>query len=317
VGHQPLINACEYHRLIYLNAMGVVTLNACPVCKSDALRSFLHIKDYSISQEDFELIECASCGLRMTQNHPDLNTIGPYYVSEDYISHTNTSKGLVNQLYHRVRAYMLGQKQKLVEGCHTSGNLLDIGTGTGYFLSHMKQSDWEVTGLEPDAGARKVAQEQFGLDINDIGKLYHLGDKSFDVITMWHVLEHVHSLNKDMAQISRLIRDEGWLIIAVPNPTSSDAVHYGKYWAGYDVPRHLWHFSPLSMKLLLEKHGFELKSTKGMPFDAFYVSLLSEKYKSSKLGIVTGGLAGLMTNMKAIGNTHQSSSLIYLAKKSL
>ncbi len=295
--------------------MGVVTLNDCPVCEKGTLRHFLHVKDYSISQEEFELMECSNCGLRLTQGHPDPGTIGPYYVSDDYISHTNTAKGIVNQLYHRVRGYMLGQKQKLVEGCHPSGRLLDIGTGTGYFLSHMKQNGWQVTGLEPDEGARKVAKKEFGLVVDDIDRLYHLDPKSFDVVTMWHVLEHVHALNEDLAQISLLIRDEGWLIIAVPNPTSSDADHYGKFWAGYDVPRHLWHFSPKSMNLLLEKHGFELTNTKGMPFDAFYVSLLSEKYKASTFSLLTGGLAGLMTNIKTLGNTHQSSSLIYIARK--
>lgn len=295
--------------------MGVVTLNDCPVCERGALHHYLDVKDFSISQEEFELVECESCGLRITQNHPDLFTIGPYYESDDYISHTNTAKGLVNQLYHKVRSYMLGQKQKLVEECHRGGKLLDIGTGTGYFLSHMKKSGWEVTGLEPDAGARKIAKEEFGLNVEDIDTLYNLDEKSFDVVTMWHVLEHVHALNEDLAQISKLIRDEGWLIIAVPNPTSSDAARYGKFWAGYDVPRHLWHFSPESMTLLLEKHGFELRNTKGMPFDAFYVSMLSEKYKDSPLGVVTGSLAGLVTNIKALSNTHQSSSLIYIGRK--
>jgi SAM-dependent methyltransferase len=301
--------------LLYLAAMGVVTIKICPVCQSDSLGHHLNVKDHSISKEDFELVRCANCGFVLTQDHPDLESIGPYYESEDYISHTNTDKGLVNQLYHKVRAYMLGQKQKLVEKCISSGDLLDIGTGTGYFLSHMKSAGWQVTGLEPDSGARTVAKEQFGLEVNDIDALYKLEKKSFDIITMWHVLEHVHKLNEDLSQINSLIRDNGWLIIAVPNPTSSDATHYKSAWAAYDVPRHLWHFSPESMNVLLEKHGFELTNTKGMPFDAYYVALLSEKYKGSSLGLVSGGMAGLMTYVKSLGNTHQSSSLIYIARK--
>jgi 2-polyprenyl-3-methyl-5-hydroxy-6-metoxy-1,4-benzoquinol methylase len=297
--------------------MGVVILKNCTVCEQGVLRHFLHVKDHSISQESFELIECEYCGFLMTQNHPDATAIGPYYASEDYISHTNTTKGLVNQLYHKVRSYMLVQKQKLVERYCSGGRLLDVGTGTGYFLSHMRNGGWQVTGLEPDTGARKVAKERFGLDIDDIEALYSLAEESFDVITMWHVLEHVHSLNHNLAQINRLLCDRGWLIIAVPNPTSSDATHYGKFWAAYDVPRHLWHFSPKSMKLLLEKHGFDLRDTKGMPFDAFYVSLLSEKYRHSPLGTLKGGLAGLVTNIKSLGDTRHSSSLIYIARKKI
>jgi len=118
--------------------MGLVKLKNCPVCESSVLRHYLQVKDHSISQEEFELLECEECGLRMTQNHPDSMTIGPYYASEDYISHSNTTKGLVNQLYHKVRTHMLGQKQKIVERCQSSGKLLDIGAGTGYFLSHMQ-----------------------------------------------------------------------------------------------------------------------------------------------------------------------------------
>jgi SAM-dependent methyltransferase len=296
--------------------MGKVHTTICPVCKSETLRHFLNVRDHSISKEEFELLECEKCALLVTQNHPDAASIGPYYESDDYISHTNTTKGLVNQLYHSVRSYMLSQKQKLVERQQAHGRLLDIGTGTGYFLAHMQNAGWQVTGLEPDGGARKVAREQFGLEVEHINKLYELEPKSYDVITMWHVLEHVHALNDDLAQINSLICDGGWLIIAVPNPTSSDARHYGEFWAAYDVPRHLWHFSPKSMKLLLKNHGFDLMNTKGMPFDAFYVSLLSEKYKGSSIGIVTGGLAGLVTNIKATSGVQQSSSLIYIAQKS-
>jgi len=174
---------------------------------------------------------------------------------------------------------------------------------------------WDVLGLEPDTGARKLAKDQFGVELHDIDSLYKLDEKSFDIITMWHVLEHVHMLNEDIKQLHRLIDDRGWLIIAVPNPTSSDAKRYGKFWAAYDVPRHLWHFSPKSMKLLLEKQGFELIDTKGMPFDAFYISLVSEKYKASSLGLIKGGMSGLLTNIKSMSSTHNASSLIYIARK--
>ena len=257
--------------------MGVITVKKCPVCGGQDLESFLQVKDHSISGESFEIMRCSDCGLGITQRHPDRDSIDKYYASEDYISHSDTAKGVVNRLYHAVRSFMLGRKQELVDKHASKGKLLDIGAGTGYFAAHMKGAGWDVIGLEPDEGARQVARENFDLKMNDIAELYNLPDRSFDVVTMWHVLEHVHNLNGDLDEITRVLKLSGTLVIAVPNPTSSDAGKYKEAWAAFDVPRHLWHFSPESMNLLLGNHGFELIETRSMPFDAFYVSMLSEK----------------------------------------
>ena len=275
--------------------MGTITIAECPACGGKELVDFAVVKDYSVSQEDFKLVKCTGCGLRITQDQPDMESIGPYYASEDYISHSDTKKGLVNALYHRVRKHMLQKKQNLVERFVKKGSLLDIGTGTGYFIDHMKQAGWNVLGLEPDAGAREYAKKEFGVEVHDIDQLDSIGGNSYNVITMWHVMEHVHDLNSHVDHLQRILKDDGILIVAVPNPLSADANHYGKHWAAYDVPRHLWHFSPKSMETLLGRHGFEIVKMQGMPFDAYYVSLLSEKYKGSSLGLVRGAISGTST----------------------
>ena len=308
--------ACTVRDGLYFCAMSNVSLEKCPVCSGGSLNPFLVVKDHSVSGESFKLVKCAGCSLVMTQSHPDQSSIGPYYASEDYISHSNTSKGLVNRLYHLVRKYMLGKKRQVVESYHQSGKLLDIGAGTGYFAAHMRDAGWQVTGLEPDSGARKVAAEQLNLTLQPIEKLDHIAQDTFDAVTMWHVLEHVHALNDNMVRIKSILKDDGLLVIAVPNYTSRDAGKYGEYWAAYDVPRHLWHFSPEAMRHLLDRHGFRLSGLKSMPFDPFYVSLLSEKYKNSALGLVRGGMAGFLSNLRAMGNKDRASSVIYIARKS-
>lgn len=295
--------------------MSKIKVLACPICGSEDLQHFLDVKDHSISGESFELVQCTVCDLKITQDHPDLESIGPYYQSEDYISHSDTSKGLINSLYHTVRGYMLNQKRKIVQQQQKGGRLLDFGTGTAYFANHMKEHGWEVTGMEPDPGAREHARTTFGLNIEEPSAVYEKEDESFDVITMWHVMEHIHMLKQDMQQIARILKPSGTLVIAVPNPTSSDARKYGASWAAYDVPRHLWHFAPKSVHKLLTDLGLELLETKGMPFDAFYVSMLSEKYRGASLGSIKGGLTGTVTNMKSLSSTTEASSLIYVAKK--
>jgi SAM-dependent methyltransferase len=296
--------------------MALIHLENCPICGSQKLEAFLTVKDHSISHEQFKLLQCQDCSLVFTQNHPDASNIGRYYQSEDYISHSDTQEGLINRLYHQIRSLMLDKKKTWVEK-HASkvpGSLLDVGCGTGYFVNHMKTGGWDVLGLEPDETARKVALDNFQLPLKDTSKLFQL-DQKFDVITLWHVLEHVHELNRYIETFRQLLNENGLLLIAVPNYTSRDAKKYGSDWAAYDVPRHLWHFSPGSMHHLLEKHHFRILKKYGMMFDPFYVAMLSEKYKGSSLGTIRGGLAGLMSNFTASQNVDRSSSLIYIAKQ--
>lgn len=289
----------------------------CPICREQALQPFLEAKDYTVSQQQFSLVSCGNCRLVLTQDVPAQEEIGPYYQSQQYISHSDTRKGFINQLYHGVRKITLASKRKLVVR-HTgmlNGNLLDIGCGTGAFLHQMKTAGWNITGLEPDDTARANALSLYGIKALPSHELYQLPQASFDAITLWHVLEHVHELTAYIKTIQQLLKPGGTLFIAVPNYTSADAAHYGKYWAAYDVPRHLYHFSPQSMKTLLRNFGLQVKSVKPMWFDSVYVSMLSEQYKNGKNNLLSALWQGFYSNVKALFNHEKCSSLIYIVKK--
>ena len=286
----------------------------CPVCDALNIRKVLSAKDHTVSNEVFEIWECSTCTLRFTQNIPDQLSIGKYYQSENYISHSNTDKGIINRLYHAVRQFTLKGKKNLIQR-HThlsKGNLLDIGAGTGVFAACMQNAGWTVTGLEPDDDARRKATELNNIFLKEPDELFQLPSKSFDAITMWHVLEHVHELHAYIEQIKDILKANGIIFIAVPNYTSKDASHYNEAWAAYDVPRHLYHFSPTAMKILLEKHGLKLKTIQPMWFDGFYVSLLSEKYKTGKGNLLKGFLSGIASNSKTVLQKDKCSSIIYI-----
>lgn len=289
----------------------------CPACGGEALKSILTAKDYTVSNESFAIVECETCTLRFTQDVPDSNAIGPYYKSENYISHSNTSKGFINSLYQSIRKKTLKQKRKLIEKTTglKIGMLLDVGSGTGAFASEMKQAGWQVTGLEPDEDARKVALQINDVELNNINQFYDLPENNFDAITMWHVLEHVHDLQDYIAKLKSLLKENGKLFIAVPNYTSKDAAIYNEFWAAYDVPRHLYHFSPQSMKMLIEKHGMKIEEYKPMWYDSFYVSMLSSKYKKGKTNLIASFFNGILSNSKALGNAQRCSSVIYIIGK--
>lgn len=289
----------------------------CPVCGSPDIKNVLSVKDYTVSNETFVIAECNSCSLRFTQDVPDAASIAPYYKSENYISHTNTSKGLINRLYQSVRKRTLKQKRRLIERASgiKKGRLLDVGSGTGAFANEMQQAGWQVTGLEPDADARAVGKQSYNIDLADIGQFYQLQESSYDVITMWHVLEHVHDLQGYIAKLKLLLTENGKLFIAVPNYTSKDAAAYKEQWAAYDVPRHLYHFSPLSMQVLMEKHGLRILQHKPMWYDSFYVSMLSSKYIHGKPNLVGAFFKGMGSNLKAMGDVKRCSSVIYIISK--
>jgi 2-polyprenyl-3-methyl-5-hydroxy-6-metoxy-1,4-benzoquinol methylase len=295
----------------------LIHYKSCPVCNSTNISFILKAKDETVSNEVFEIWQCSDCTLRFTQNIPDEKNIGKYYQSAGYISHSNTSKGLINKLYHSVRSITLKSKRKLVEksSAKKKGNLLDIGAGTGAFASTMKKAGWNVTALEPDATARANAKKDFFVELMPSENLFNLQPNTFDVITLWHVLEHVHELHKYLETFFSLLTDGGILIIAVPNYTSYDAKTYSDNWAAYDVPRHLYHFSPGSMHQLLSKHKFSIVQEKTMWFDSFYVSLLSEKYKTGKNNLVKAFITGAISNAKTLGKPKNCSSIIYIAKK--
>lgn len=293
----------------------MIHYNECPVCSGKSIHKVFSCQDYTVSQKFFNILECADCSLRFTQNIPDLSEIGNYYASENYISHSDTNKGIVNKLYHAIRKFTLNQKKRLLLSTTklSEGKILDVGCGTGSFLEIMKNAGWEAVGLEPNLEARELTIAK-NIECYESNYLFNLPDKQFDVITLWHVLEHVHDLYNYIIQFKRLLKENGLLLIAVPNYTSSDASHYDAFWAAYDVPRHLYHFSPKSMNVLLEKHQFNIDTIKPMWFDSFYVSLLSEGYKQNDLGFLKAIKHGTISNYKALMNPKAASSIIYLIR---
>ena len=289
----------------------------CPVCNSQNINPLLTIKDYSVSKQDFVIWQCADCSLRFTQNVPDENSISSYYKSPDYISHSNTNKGFINKTYQKVRNYTLEEKAKLIikETGEISGSLLDIGSGTGAFLAVMKKKGWEVKGIEPDEDARRLTKQLYNLDIDNPSVLNDIRGSSFNAITLWHVLEHVHQLHDYIEHLKRILKPQGKFFIAVPNYQSTDSNIYRSYWAAYDVPRHLYHFSPNSIEVLMQKHGLKVDARKPMWFDSFYISMLSSKYKTGKTNYITAFINGLRSNVNALLNKESCSSLIYIISK--
>lgn len=289
----------------------------CPVCGSTSIKDVLVVKDHSVSQELFPVGECSSCTLRFTQDVPGPDSISGYYKSEDYISHTNTSRGLINSLYQAVRKRTMEGKSKLVQNATgmQRGNLLDIGSGTGTFVSHMKSRGWNVTGLEPEPGARSVASQTYQVELEGMERFFSLEAGSFDAITLWHVLEHVHDLHGYVRQLKTLLKEKGKLIIAVPNYTSKDASIYEDHWAAYDVPRHLFHFSPKAMEILMARNGLKIEAFKPMWFDSFYISLLSSKYRRGRSNLPGAFWNGLRSNLAAVTNVRKCSSITYIISK--
>lgn len=291
--------------------------SSCPACQSTRIQHKYNIKDHSVSGEIFPLWICFDCRFMFTQSIPDANAIGPYYQSSAYVSHTDTREGLINRLYHMIRNLTLRSKKQLLVR-HTrkaSGKLLDLGCGTGAFLKKMHDAGWQVQGLEPDESAAMIARERSGLQVDTPENLHALQSDSFDAITLWHVLEHVHTLTEYLQTLHRILKKDGVLFIAVPNHTSLDARHYQEAWAAYDVPRHLYHWSPQSMQLMLEKNGFELVGKRPMWFDAFYVSMLSEPYLTGKKNLFKAIWVGFRSNFAAMINKDRCSSIIYIIRK--
>ena len=292
-------------------------IKICSVCGSDKIKLFLSCEDYTVSHETFEIKECIECSFKFTSPRPAAEDLGKYYKSEDYVSHSDTKKGIVNSLYHYVRQYTLLKKLKLVLRYSNPGNILDYGCGTGAFLEVCKKSKWNIYGIEPDPDAREIAKKRIGIDpySNQEDLAVMVPNIHFDTITLWHVLEHIPDLNKYFQFINNHLTEQGTVIIAVPNCNSYDAKKFGKHWAAYDVPRHLWHFTPETIFKLFSNHGFKKIETLPMIFDSFYVSMLSNKYLHGNTKLISSFLTGLKSNIKANKDLISFSSQIYIFKR--
>jgi 2-polyprenyl-3-methyl-5-hydroxy-6-metoxy-1,4-benzoquinol methylase len=271
---------------------------------------YIKTKDYFLTKEKFDLLFDAENEMLITSPVP--NNLEKYYQSDDYISHTDQSESLTDKLYVFIKNYNLKRKVRLLNCIFPEkGSLLDIGAGTGDFLVTAKENNWRVAGVEPNQKARRYAKTK---GVNLAAALNLIPICSYDIITLWHVLEHMPNLNDQLAHITRLVKNGGYLILAVPNYKSYDAHYYKEHWAAYDVPRHLYHFTKPSIVKLLLPHGLELIDTKPMLFDSFYVSLLSEKYKTGKNRYLAAFFRGLVSNIKG-WSSKEYSSHIYLLKK--
>jgi len=294
----------------------IISYKRCPLCNSDGIALHHTAKDHLLTGETFEIWQCGSCGFLFTQNAPAADEIGKYYQSHDYVSHSDTRKGLMNKIYHLGRNFMLRKKFGMVDCVAKNKRLLDIGCGTGYFPAYMQQKGYRVAGVEVGPKAREFAEKQFGLKVHS--PEVFLGDKfegRFDVITLWHVLEHLDDFNLYLKTMLEHLEKEGMLVIALPNCNSLDARFYKEFWAGYDVPRHLWHFTPATLNILARNHNLKVTGMKRLPLDPFYNSMLSEKYKGNKLHMIAGTIIGELAYIESLFDIKRSSSVVYLLKR--
>jgi 2-polyprenyl-3-methyl-5-hydroxy-6-metoxy-1,4-benzoquinol methylase len=295
--------------------MALTSLINCPICNGTEFRVHLNCTDYTTSQEQFTLKKCLSCDFVFTDPRPDNATLPKYYQSDKYISHTGGNKSPIDTIYLQARKITLGWKRKLVTKYSEENRVLDVGCGTGEFLFEMKTHGWNISGVEPSPNARESSQKKTGVKISET--ILDVTEKNFKAITFWHVLEHLPDPNQALQTAKNLLNQSGTIFIAVPNLQSYDANYYQSFWAGYDVPRHLWHFDKKNMETLLKKNGLQLVEVLPMRLDSFYVSLLSESYKyprrSKLVHLFSAFIIGLKSNF--IGRKKLSySSLIYVVK---
>jgi len=275
---------------------------------------YLKVKDHSVSGEEFKLLYNEDFDFLETSPQPSLEQLPKYYKSDDYISHTDSQRNLFENVYHLIRKISLKRKLKLINSFSSNEKkLLDVGCGTGDFLQTAQKNKWTVSGIEPNEKARTIANTKTSNFVFEVDHLLKIKPNSFNVITLWHVLEHLPKLDEHISILKSLLKPEGTLIIAVPNYNSYDAKYYKEFWAAYDAPRHLWHFSQSSVSKLVEKEKMKVVKVLPMKFDSYYVSLLSEKHKSGWMNIFNAFRIGWLSNLKA-KHSSEYSSLIYCIK---
>jgi 2-polyprenyl-3-methyl-5-hydroxy-6-metoxy-1,4-benzoquinol methylase len=289
-------------------------LSSCPICDHNSFREFLKSRDYFLSKEEFTIVICEKCRMKFTNPRPDAIEAIKYYESNEYISHNAQKKNLLNIVYRQVRNISIRRKFHLVKKYNNGKTLLDIGCGTGEFISYCSEHGYKTTGVEPNENARMFAVDSLHQNVKPESFFNETDQVNFDIITLWHVLEHIHELNERMNKIASLLKPSGTLIIALPNPNSWDAKYYDKFWAAYDLPRHLYHFTTDTLKNLSVKHGFRVTEILPLKFDAYYISLISEKYKFGHTSYIQAILNGIKSNRNGNKSKENYSSLIYILK---
>lgn len=289
----------------------------CPICGATGQTPYANCTDFTISKESFTLMQCPSCGIVYTSNPPSEQDISLYDKLDQKLKLGESPTGVIEKLYFKIRGRMLHKKAYLVEAqaYRTNGTLLNYGAKTGFFSYTMERLGWKVTSVEKYHEERVFSLKMFHHRMIDIQEMGRLKPETFDVITLWHVFEHCYHPHELLDRFFELLRPNGVLIMACPNICSTDAQHYGPYWAAYNVPRHLWHFSPASLTNLAHKHGFTLMHHEKLPFDSFFISILSEKHKGHKLPIIRGLLFGLYSWLVSLAKRGRSSSIVYVFRK--
>lgn len=292
----------------------MVEIKECPICGDTHQKSYLKTKDYFLTKESFSLTQCENCGFIFTSPRPDAADLSKYYQSEAYLSHHSRGVSPLRLVYQILRKRNIRGKYQLINQYVQKGNILDIGCGTGEFLSFFKKNGWDTSGIEPDISARNFAREKWNIHVLDEPEITKLDTATFNLVTMWHVLEHVSDINQRVAEVFRLLKPGGYFIAALPNPKSWDAEHYQEYWAAWDVPRHLFHFSEHNIIQLSEKHGFKFNKSVPMTLDSYYISLVSEQYRGRHFPYFVALKNGSRSNKLAKTGAGYSS-MIYIFQK--
>ena len=287
----------------------------CPWCDSDKTQIHLWVKDLFLTQETFEIHECMKCGLLFTEPRPRPEEIGKYYQSDEYYSHKENKRGFIPRIYESVKKVNLKHKVRMATKGLQTGKMLEIGCGVGDFIQEMEQQGWDCTGIEPSNDAKAIAQKKIKAKLYEPQDISTLSDESFDLITMWHVLEHVDDIKDEIHHLQRLLKKGGRLVLALPNFKSHDAQYYKEFWAAYDVPRHLNHFCHESIINIFKTTQLKLKKTDKLIWDAYYISYMSEKYKNRSLPLLNGVMRGLVSNCKARKNGEWSSRIYIIERQ--
>ncbi len=290
----------------------LIEISNCPICSGDNISLHIRTRDFFFSQEEFSISCCSDCNFKFTNPVP--SDLAMYYDTKEYLSHNTDDNGFMGKLYSTLRNINIKRKYRLVSNYCKKGNILDIGCGTGELLNYFNRNSWSVKGIEPNMSAREFANSNYNLNIFEEKELDKFSSQTFDVISMWHVLEHVQDLHNRLKQLSRLLKNDGTILIALPNLSSPDSIKYKEYWSALDVPRHLWHFTQKTFELLISMHNMKLIHAEPMKFDSYYVSMLSEKYLKNRLFFPAAILNGFRSNIKA-KKENNYSSMIFVVKK--
>lgn len=296
--------------------MSRIEYTNCIVCGSTDFSEKRSIQDWLVSNETFSLKECHTCSFRFVSDPPAAEDAGAYYETEEYVEHSDNRDGIINRMYHVGRKWMMNYKLKMLKRYSTGTSILDVGSGAGYFLNFMKQNGYQTNGIEISAKAVANCKEKYGIEaFSPSDFMEQTVPGKYDLITMWHVFEHVYQYDEYFKSFENYLTKDGALVIAMPNYYCLEEKHYKNYWNGYDVPRHLWHFTPDTFPRFAADRGFEVVKMHNLPLDPFYNCMISASYKKSPTFLPFTAFVGLLSSIRALFSFQRSSSVVYILRK--